>query len=125
MTDPLFPKGSLIVSCQARADNPLHGATFMGAVAQAAAQGGARALRVNGPDDVRAAVETGLPVIGLNKIFSPAFPVYITPSIRTAEELAEAGADIVALDATARPRDGEPPADMVTGRGCCSVDGEE
>ena len=34
----LIPRGSLIVSCQARADNPLHGATFMGAMALAAAQ---------------------------------------------------------------------------------------
>jgi N-acylglucosamine-6-phosphate 2-epimerase/N-acetylmuramic acid 6-phosphate etherase len=109
----LIPRGSLIVSCQARADNPLHGATFMGAVALAAAQGGASAIRVNGPDDVRAALPAGLPVIGLKKIFSPDFPVYITPSFAAAAELAEAGADIVALDCTARPRDGEPPAEIV------------
>ena len=109
----LIPRGSLIVSCQARVDNPLHGATFMGAVALAAAQGGAGAIRVNGPDDVRAALPAGLPVIGLNKIFSPDFPVYITPSFAAAAELAEAGADIVALDCTARPRDGEPPAEII------------
>jgi N-acylglucosamine-6-phosphate 2-epimerase len=109
----LIPHGSLIVSCQARVDNPLHGAAFMGAVALAAAQGGASAVRVNGPDDVRAALPAGLPVIGLNQIFSPDFPVYITPSFAAAAELAEAGADIVALDCTARPRDGEPAAEIV------------
>jgi N-acylglucosamine-6-phosphate 2-epimerase len=109
----LIPRGTLIVSCQARADNPLHGATFMGAMALAAAQGGAGALRVNGPDDVRAAVPAGLPIIGLNKIFSADFPVYITPSLAAATELAEAGADIVALDCTARPRDGESPAEII------------
>jgi len=109
----LIPKGSLIVSCQARADNPFHGAQFMGAMALAAAQGGAQAIRVNGPDDVRSAVGAGLPVIGLNKIFSADFPVYITPSFRAAEELVEAGADIVALDCTGRPRDGELPEIIV------------
>ena len=109
----LIPRGSLVVSCQARADNPLHGATFMGAMALAAAQGGAGAIRVNGPDDVRAALPAGLPVIGLNKIFSADFPVYITPSFAAAAELAEAGADIVALDCTARPRHGEPPAEII------------
>jgi N-acylglucosamine-6-phosphate 2-epimerase len=85
----------------------------MGAMALAAAQGGAQAIRVNGPEDVRAAVPAGLPLIGLNKIFSPDYPVYITPSFAAALELVEAGADIVALDCTARPRDGEPAADIV------------
>lgn len=112
MTD-MIPRGSLVVSCQARADNPLHGATFMGAMALAAAQGGARAIRVNGPEDVRAALSAGLPVIGLNKIFSADFPVYITPSFAAAAELAEAGAGIVALDCTMRPRDGEAPAEII------------
>lgn len=109
----LIPQGALIVSCQARPDNPLHGASFMGAMAMAVAQGGAAAIRVNGPDDVRAAVPAGLPVIGLNKIFSADYPVYITPSFAAAAELVEAGADIVALDCTARPRDGEPPGEII------------
>lgn len=112
MTD-LIPRGALIVSCQARIDNPLHGPQFMGAMAAAARQGGAGALRVNGPEDVRAAAPTGLPIIGIHKIFSPAYPVYITPSFAAAAELVEAGADIVALDCTARPRDGDPPAEIV------------
>ena len=109
----LIPRGTLIVSCQARSDSPLHGPAFMGAMAEAARQGGATALRVNGPEDVRAAVPTGLPVIGLHKIYSPDYPVYITPSFAAAAELVEAGADIVALDCTARPRDGDPPARVI------------
>jgi N-acylglucosamine-6-phosphate 2-epimerase len=109
----LIPRGALIVSCQARADNPLHGALFMGAMAEAARQGGAMALRVNGPEDVRAAVPTGLPIVGIHKIFSPGFSVYITPSFAAAAELIEAGADIVALDCTDRPRDGDPPAEII------------
>jgi N-acylglucosamine-6-phosphate 2-epimerase len=110
MNGPI-PQGALIVSCQARADNPMHKA--MGAMALAAAQGGAGAIHVNGPDDVRAALPAGLPIIGLNKIFSADYPVYITPSFAAAAELVEAGADIVALDCTGRPRDGEPAAEIV------------
>jgi N-acylglucosamine-6-phosphate 2-epimerase/N-acetylmuramic acid 6-phosphate etherase len=109
----LIARGALIVSCQARVDNPLHGPVFMGAMAEAARQGGAGALRVNGPEDVEAAVPTGLPIIGIHKIFSPGFSVYITPSYAAAAELVEAGADIVALDCTDRPRDGDPPADII------------
>ena len=31
----LIPKGALVVSCQARADNPLHGPVYMAAMALA------------------------------------------------------------------------------------------
>ena len=48
-------RGGLIVSCQARPDNPLYGPVFMAAMARAAAQGGAAGLRMNGPEDIRAA----------------------------------------------------------------------
>lgn len=102
--------GGLVVSCQARADNPLHGPVFMGAMALAAAQGGAIAVRVNGPDDVRAAKPAGLPIIGIHKLFNPEAPVYITPSFAAAEALAEAGADVIALDCTPRARKGDDPA---------------
>lgn len=109
----LIAKGSLIVSCQARADNPLHGPQFMGAMALAAAAGGASAIRANGPEDVRAVKAAGLPVIGINKVFNDAFPVYITPNFEAAKALAEAGADIIAVDCTPRPRDGGPVAELV------------
>ena len=71
-------RGSLIVSCQAREDNPLHGPVFMAAMALAARDGGARGIRANGPDDVRAVKAAGLPVIGIHKIFSGDVPVYIS-----------------------------------------------
>ncbi|WP_240230728.1 N-acetylmannosamine-6-phosphate 2-epimerase [Devosia lacusdianchii] len=106
-------RGSLIVSCQARADNPLHGSVFMGAMALAARDGGARAIRANGPDDVRAVKAAGLPVIGIHKVFSADVPVYITPTFAAAKELAEAGADIIALDCTPRPRHGDAPAELI------------
>jgi len=106
-------RGSLIVSCQARADNPLHGPMFMGAMALAARDGGARGIRANGPQDVAAVKAAGLPVIGIHKVFSPDVPVYITPDFASAAALAEAGADIIALDCTPRPRRGDDPAELV------------
>ena len=107
-----LPRG-LIVSCQARADNPLHGPQFMAAMALAARDGGAIAIRANGPDDIRAVTAAGLPVIGIHKVFSDQYPVYITPDFAAAESIVAAGAQIVALDCTTRPRDGERPEVLV------------
>ncbi len=108
------PQGALVVSCQARADNPLHGAGHMAAMALAAVQGGALGIRANGPGDIaaiRAVVD--VPIIGINKRFDDRFPVYITPDVRDAMAVAHAGADVIALDATARPRDGLELASLV------------
>lgn len=103
----------LIVSCQARADNPLHGPHFMGAMALAARDGGAVAIRANGPSDVAAVKAAGLPVIGINKVFSERYPVYITPDLEAARAVVMAGAGIVALDCTTRPRAGDHPSVLV------------
>jgi len=108
----MLPKG-LIVSCQARADNPLHGADFMGAMALAARDGGAVAIRANGPDDIAAVTKAGLPVIGIHKVFSDHHQVYITPDFQSAAAIVEAGAKIVALDCTERQRDGEHPSVLI------------
>lgn len=105
----LIPKGALVVSCQARADNPLHGPAYMTAMARAAEQGGARGIRANGADDIAAIrAVTALPIIGIAKVWDDRFPVYITPGFAQAEQVARVGADIIGLDATPRPRDGEP-----------------
>ncbi|WNQ14298.1 N-acetylmannosamine-6-phosphate 2-epimerase [Paenibacillus aurantius] len=98
-------RGRLIVSCQALADEPLHGASTMAQMAKAAKQGGAAAIRANGPEDIRAIkAATGLPVIGIIKRDYDGCEVYITPTSREVDELAEAGADMIAFDATRRPR---------------------
>jgi N-acylglucosamine-6-phosphate 2-epimerase len=77
----------------------------MAAMARAAAGGGAVGLRMNGPDDIRAArVVTNLPIIGLYKRPYGDCPVVITPTFAEADAIARAGAGIVAMDATARPR---------------------
>src|SRR5512139_50611 len=100
-------RGGLIVSCQALADEPLFGAEHMAAMARAAAQGGAVAIRANGPADIaaiRAAVK--LPIIGLFKESIPGCEVRITPTPDHADQIARVGADVVACDATRRIRSG-------------------
>ena len=108
-------RGGLIVSCQARPDNPLHGPIFMTAMAQAAAQGGAVGLRMNGPDDIRAArAVVDLPIIGIYKRSHGTNPVVITPTFAEAKDVADAGSAILAIDATSRPRpDGVPLATLI------------
>jgi putative N-acetylmannosamine-6-phosphate epimerase len=103
---PTLPRG-LIVSCQAYEGEPLFGAAIMAAMARAALQGGAVAIRANGPDDIAAIrAITALPIVGLFKQHHPGVPVYITPTQATAEAIVAAGCDWVALDATPRARPG-------------------
>lgn len=98
-------RGGLIVSCQARGDNPLAGSAYMLAMARAAVLGGAVGVRVEGPEDIRAVTRVlSVPVIGLYKVFYPGSDVYITPTLREVELVLACGAHIVALDATCRSR---------------------
>lgn len=100
-------RGGLIVSCQAPEDSPLHGPQFMAAMAVAAERGGAVAIRANGPEDIQAIKQVcSLPIIGIYKRRDLSPEVYITPDIPSAEAVIRAGADIVALDGTQRPRPG-------------------
>lgn len=96
-------RGGLIVSCQALPHEPLHGSEIMARMALAAWQGGAVGIRANTPQDIRAIREAvPLPLIGIYKDGDAA--VYITPTLEHGRAVARAGADIVALDATSRPR---------------------
>ncbi len=98
-------RGRLIVSCQAQPHEPLHGAAIMARMALAAAQGGAAAIRANTPPDIAAIRTTvDLPIIGLFKVDVPGYAVYITPRLEDACAVAAAGADVIAIDATDRPR---------------------
>ncbi len=95
----------LIVSCQAYEGEPLFGAHIMAAMAKAAEEGGAIAIRANTPADIAAIRKvTTLPIIGLYKIHSTASDVYITPHCASAEAIARAGCDVIAIDATPRRR---------------------
>ncbi|MCU9969846.1 N-acetylmannosamine-6-phosphate 2-epimerase [Mobiluncus mulieris] len=106
-------KSKLVVSCQAYPGEPMRRADITAAVAQSVVAGGASAVRVQGLADiiaVRQAVE--VPIIGLIKAGHDG--VYITPSVAHAKACIEAGADIVAVDATLRERGaGETFADAV------------
>lgn len=106
MAQPCLPRG-LIVSCQAYPGEPLFGPAHMAAMARAALQGGAVGLRINSPADIAAVrAVTDRPIIGLEKRLTPGSDVYITPDAAAATAIAQAGADVVAVDATPRPRAG-------------------
>lgn len=95
--------GRLIVSCQAYPGEPMRHPETMAQVAEAAVRGGAAAIRAQGLDDLRLIrARVDVPVIGLWKDGDQ--PVFITPTLRHARAVREAGADVVALDATRRPR---------------------
>lgn len=65
-------------------------------------------MRIDGPDNVAAVRRVmALPIIGIYKITGPS-PVYITPTFEAARDIARAGADIVAVQAT-REREGTGP----------------
>lgn len=112
----LIPDGGLVVSCQAPAGSPFRETDLMSLMAIAARDGGATAIRANGPDDVAAIVSAvDLPVIGINKLGDPG-GVFITPTVEAALAVVAAGARIVALDGTRRPRvDGTSLADQIAG----------
>ncbi len=99
--------GSLVVSCQALEDEPLHDPYIMGKMALAAKMGGAAGIRANTVKDIRAIKqEAGLPIIAIIKKDYPDSPVFITPTIDEVRELYEEGVDIIAFDATNRRRPG-------------------
>jgi N-acylglucosamine-6-phosphate 2-epimerase len=108
MSGPLAAlRGGLVVSCQAPAGSPMAATEQIVALARAAELGGARGIRAEGVDDLSAIRQAvSLPLIGLRKHTVPGSDVYITPELGDARALAAAGADIVAVDATRRPRPG-------------------
>lgn len=96
-------KGTLVVSCQAYPGEPLRHPETMAQMALAAERGGASAIRCQGLADISAIKgQVEVPVIGLWKEGHDG--VYITPTLRHARACIMAGSDVVAIDATSRPR---------------------
>lgn len=96
-------KGKLIVSAQAYPGEPMRHPETMAQIARAAELGGAAAIRCQGLADISAIkVRVKVPVIGLWKEGDEG--IYITPTLRHARACSMAGADVVAIDATGRPR---------------------
>ena len=110
-----LPKG-LIVSCQAPVNSPLHDPYVISAMAQAAVNNGAVAVRIDTPSHIQSVREkVQVPIIGLWKQVITGSDVYITPQFHHAVAVSEAGADIIAIDATTRNRPGdEKLADIIT-----------
>src|SRR5664279_4132120 len=114
MTDPIATlAGGLIVSCQAYPGEPLRHPETMAQMAEAVVAGGAAAIRAQGLADISFIKgRTTVPLIGLWKDGHDG--VLITPTLRHARAVRDAGAEIVALDGTRRPRpDGLTLADTI------------
>jgi N-acylglucosamine-6-phosphate 2-epimerase len=102
-------KGGLVVSVQADGGDPLDDPAIIAALARTVAVPGCRALRINGPANIRAVrAAVDRPIIGIYKwrageggAGKGAGRVWITPAFEMAQACREAGADVIALDATA------------------------
>jgi N-acylglucosamine-6-phosphate 2-epimerase len=96
-------RGRLIVSCQADEGDPLDDLDTLTRIATSVLLGGAAGLRAEGLTRISAfRAITELPIIGLIKTHDANGDVYITPDFRSAKAVSDAGADIIALDCTAR-----------------------
>ena len=104
-------RGGVVISCQPLPDepaDPMRDSYVQAKVAASAVLGGAVGVRINGVDDIAAVRQVvSVPIIGLVK-HGPG-PVVITPTAGLAIDAATAGADIVAVDATDRPRPDDQP----------------
>jgi N-acylglucosamine-6-phosphate 2-epimerase len=77
----------------------------MSFMAEAAEAGGAAAIRTEGLRDITEIKKAvSIPIIGLIKFKSENTPIVITPLLEHVYQLLEAGADLIAVDATLRKR---------------------
>jgi len=98
-------RGGLVVSCQPVDDGPMDVPDIVAAMAAAAVAGGAAGLRIEGAANLAAVrARVSVPIIGIIKRDLDDSPVRITPFLDDVQALARAGADIIAYDATDRPR---------------------
>ena len=98
-------RGGLIVSCQAPKGSPLSEPEIIAALALTAEQNGAVGVRINSAEHIAATkLRIGVPIIGIEKVVTEESDVYITPTFDVAARIAASGANIIAVDATGRPR---------------------
>jgi N-acylglucosamine-6-phosphate 2-epimerase len=98
-------KRKLVVSCQALPNEPLHSPFIMGRMAYAAYLGGASGIRANSVEDIKEIKkQVDLPIIGIIKEVYEGSEVFITPTMKEVDELYREGVDMIAIDATNRPR---------------------
>jgi N-acylglucosamine-6-phosphate 2-epimerase len=98
-------RGGLIVSVQAWVGSAIDRPAVIAAMARAAQEGGAVAVRVQGTTNLKAVrAQVEIPIVGLIKRSYPGFEPYITPTPREVAEIIACDAEIVAFDATERAR---------------------
>lgn len=99
-------QSSLVISCQAPSNSPLHDPDIIANIALACVNQGAKGLRIDSPNHIKAVRKLlpDIPIIGLWKQMGLDSDVYITPRLEDAIAVVEAGADIIAIDATQRKR---------------------
>lgn len=105
-----FSEFRLIVSVQASQGEPFYPLPELKAMITSVVNGGAQGLRLANLDAIIGAKQTWpeLPIIGLTK--PEPLPdnwqeiPYITPTLNDMLQVAHAGADIIAIDGTCRPR---------------------
>ncbi len=106
---------NIIVSCQAEPDEPLGRPEIIAALAASAVNGGAAAIRANLPENIKAIrSRLSVPLIGLYKKPYPDSDIFITPTRHEIRAIAATGVEVLAIDATSRPRPaGETLEDLV------------
>jgi putative N-acetylmannosamine-6-phosphate epimerase len=101
----LLPTRSIIISCQADPNTPTNFVDMIVAFSTSAEMGGANGLRLEGNTNVTAVRQTtNLPIIAIHKSYTADEKVLITGDHTSIPSLIEAGANIVAFDATERER---------------------
>lgn len=104
---PFAPlKKGLVVSCQVPDGTPIDTPEFIAAQAETVLQAGAVGIRAQGIANVAAIARVvSVPIIGLIKRYSDSTSIHITPEVDDVLNLEQAGATIVAIDATGRLRE--------------------
>lgn len=98
-------KQGLIASCQPVDNGAMDKPEIVAAMAAASVAGGAKGLRIEGIENLKATRKVvNVPIIGIVKRDLPDSPVRITPFLQDIDDLYHAGADIIAFDGTNRIR---------------------
>jgi N-acylglucosamine-6-phosphate 2-epimerase len=113
-------QAGLIVSVQAPEGSPMRQPEVIAAMAEASLNNGAIGVRLESPEHI-AAVRRRCPralIIGLWKRTFADSSVYITPGWAEIQAVWAAGADVIALDATERPRPDGQSLEALVQRAC-------
>ncbi len=109
-------RGRLIVSVQAWPGSPIDDPYVLAAMAEAAQVNGAAGVRVQGVANMLAVrARVAIPMIGIIKCHYEGYEPYITPTLKQVAEIVQSGAEIVAFDATPRPRPGGTTVERLVG----------